>query len=695
MLKPETISELESLATEMAGMFTPPELIVGCEVLSVADRDQYAANNGWIEARVGRHNQQRCRWRGQFANVKVADYVDVLFFASYRLFVVMSQGGTAAVVSILNNYSANAAPTVNDDSGDGYAVGSLWLDVTNDEAYICLDATAGAAVWEQISGGGGGWPGAGLAMINDTPYNTIQLAIDAMSAGDIIKVGQGTDSGGIVPDTAGSIVGLSPVETIVTRSDNNSVTVSNSAAANLTLKSLAVTHTGAGTSVVCVQSDQDGLVLDGLVINKISGAPTNSTGVAIIGGTGAGTLIKNCKITVSSGTNKTGVAAAAACNLVIEGGEIDADTADIGIGHASAVVELRGAKLTGGVISATTGTLRGWAVDDKGRDCGRVVKNTSGAAVNRGDVGYINDDGEFKTTTTANNFTGGECVVTAGGANNSWIFARRAGNATVNYTGSAPSAGDFLVTSTTAGVAQASSVMRPEIFAVCLAAGGGGVVEVQLLCNTIYIPYTSANSIYALTNYSTTKFVATINGAPSTTSVVYNAPSAGAEDTIVPAGAGYLSLKRLWNTTRNTYRLITAVNTGTNTITTVASTDAWANGDTITADSQTCVSSDSSWTFSEMDLSQQSEIPILARAIEFEDIQQDSGGVAYAGFHSFETYSSAKEISHNTPAANVRDYRTFTIPLISRVFCHRAYATGSATGVINQQKIMGFWVAAP
>jgi len=46
-----------------------------------------------------------------------------------------------------SNLSATAAPTVNDDVDDGYTVGSQWIDVTHDEDYVCLDASAGAAVW--------------------------------------------------------------------------------------------------------------------------------------------------------------------------------------------------------------------------------------------------------------------------------------------------------------------------------------------------------------------------------------------------------------------------------------------------------------------------------------------------------------------------------------------------------------------
>jgi hypothetical protein len=53
----------------------------------------------------------------------------------------------AASAAPLAKFDATAAPTADDDSGDGYSVGSLWIDVTNDEAYRCVDASLGAAVW--------------------------------------------------------------------------------------------------------------------------------------------------------------------------------------------------------------------------------------------------------------------------------------------------------------------------------------------------------------------------------------------------------------------------------------------------------------------------------------------------------------------------------------------------------------------
>ena len=49
-------------------------------------------------------------------------------------------------------WDASAAPTADDDDGDGYMVGSIWVDTTNHAVYFCEDATTSSAVWRQI------WP---------------------------------------------------------------------------------------------------------------------------------------------------------------------------------------------------------------------------------------------------------------------------------------------------------------------------------------------------------------------------------------------------------------------------------------------------------------------------------------------------------------------------------------------------------
>jgi hypothetical protein len=44
-----------------------------------------------------------------------------------------------------------APPDGDDDGASGYSVGTVWVDETNDDAYISLDATASNAVWKKIT----------------------------------------------------------------------------------------------------------------------------------------------------------------------------------------------------------------------------------------------------------------------------------------------------------------------------------------------------------------------------------------------------------------------------------------------------------------------------------------------------------------------------------------------------------------
>lgn len=55
----------------------------------------------------------------------------------------------------LSKLDATVAPTVNDDSADGYSIGSHWYDLTAKRAYVCLDATVGAAIWVEVTVAGG------------------------------------------------------------------------------------------------------------------------------------------------------------------------------------------------------------------------------------------------------------------------------------------------------------------------------------------------------------------------------------------------------------------------------------------------------------------------------------------------------------------------------------------------------------
>ena len=54
----------------------------------------------------------------------------------------------------IGKFDGTATPTATDDSGDSFGVGSIWVDVSNDEVYFCADNSVGAAVWKQVSNAG-------------------------------------------------------------------------------------------------------------------------------------------------------------------------------------------------------------------------------------------------------------------------------------------------------------------------------------------------------------------------------------------------------------------------------------------------------------------------------------------------------------------------------------------------------------
>lgn len=324
-----------------------------------------------------------------------------------------------------------------------------------------------------------------------------------------------------------------------------------------------------------------------------------------------------------------------------------------------------------------------------------AIKNTSGATANTGDVGYINEAGEYKTTTTAQDSVKW-CVVITGGADNADIYVARRGRVTVNYTGTAPSAGHYLSTSTSAGLAQRETAMHPAIFAVCTAAGSGGTVEVQLLCLTVFRPLVKSTDILRINSLSRTDFVATINGTPGATHLVYNAPSSGNENTIVPASSSEVGNLVCFNTTRGTSALVDSVNIGTNTITFVTAPPAGsANGDTITFRSQTYPSALQTGIYLyEIDLTGCNLT--LARSVALSCQAHDTGtigGNVFAFIHKLSASAGfASGISW------IADWSHIIVPAVELVNNKIMFAVGaSGTGTMNYfiVRLNGVWEAVP
>lgn len=65
--------------------------------------------------------------------------------------VTKSQIGLSNVSNTKNNFNATEPPTPNEDSSDGYSVGSRWIDLSNDKTYVCVDSNAGIAVWIELT----------------------------------------------------------------------------------------------------------------------------------------------------------------------------------------------------------------------------------------------------------------------------------------------------------------------------------------------------------------------------------------------------------------------------------------------------------------------------------------------------------------------------------------------------------------
>lgn len=120
------------------------------------------------------------------------------------------------------NYFANSIPTINDDSTEGYAIGSRWIFGPSE--WLCTDATASNAKWSKTTGSGTGggagsnlniqvgginlpnrpnlnFLGSGLTLVYDDPAN--DAIIVQIEQGDMTKSVYDADLDNIIDAKAG------------------------------------------------------------------------------------------------------------------------------------------------------------------------------------------------------------------------------------------------------------------------------------------------------------------------------------------------------------------------------------------------------------------------------------------------------------------------------------------------------------
>lgn len=119
--------------------------------------------------------------------------------------------------TILDKLDATADPTVNDDSAAGYSVGSKWVNVTGDLVFFCVDASAGAAVWNKVGDDSdaihSSVAGELAALTSETPAAGDFFVFEDVTDSNNKKrcdysdlAGSGIDANAIHKNTAGEIV---------------------------------------------------------------------------------------------------------------------------------------------------------------------------------------------------------------------------------------------------------------------------------------------------------------------------------------------------------------------------------------------------------------------------------------------------------------------------------------------------------
>lgn len=172
-----------------------------------------------------------------------------------------------------HNWFASTDPDVTDDEDSGYDIGSFWCNNTTPEAFVCVDASAGAAVWQSLSGSGSSLPFSDVAPLiaNDAdPTKLAQFDLSGLTAA--------TTRTYALPDDDGTIALLSDIPA----GTMSSFTVSGDSGTPQTISDGNTLNIAGGAGIDSVASATDVLTLavDSTVI-RTSGTQSIGAGLTV------------------------------------------------------------------------------------------------------------------------------------------------------------------------------------------------------------------------------------------------------------------------------------------------------------------------------------------------------------------------------------------------------------------------------
>ena len=223
----------------------------------------------------------------------------------------LAHGGVAG-----KNNVTTSDPTVTDDTGDGYAIGSVWLNSSTKAIFICTANTTNAAAWEEVvtSTGNSFAPTSNNTVDMGTTssrYKDLFLSGNADVGGTLDVTGLGTlatvdvNGGNIDGTVIGATTALAITGTVVTASSGFAGNVTGDLAGNVTASS--------GTSGFANITASG--TIQGAVTGDVTGNVTASSGASAFND-----VTINGSLNLNAGTSGT------ITNLTAPSSDLDAAT---------------------------------------------------------------------------------------------------------------------------------------------------------------------------------------------------------------------------------------------------------------------------------------------------------------------------------------------------------------------------------